>query len=137
MGLHRAKRAAEQALDGEARAPEPIAPMDWIEIKNGLVTVTSLEKDALHIYAGIGVQLVAAPWFRRRLASAWPLLLVFVAVLANEWYDLAYETWPPAERTRQWLESAKDILNTLAVPFLIYLLARRRPPPVRDLPPEG
>ena len=76
--------------------------MDWIAAKLWLVDVTGLEKDALHIYAGVAAQLLAAPFFARRLASPWPLLAVLLLTLANEAYDLVFEVWPEVDRARQW-----------------------------------
>lgn len=99
--------------------------MDWIAAKLWLVDLTGLEKDALHIYAGVAAQLLAARLFARGLASPWPLAIVFLLALANEAYDIVFEVWPPADRPRQWPLGLHDIVNTLAMPVLLFLLARR------------
>ena len=100
--------------------------MDWIAFKGWLADVTWLEKDALHIYAGVAAQLLASRFFSQRLASVWPLAVVLLLAVANEAYDIAFEVWPPADRPRQWPLGLHDILNTLAMPVLLFILARRR-----------
>lgn len=111
--------------------------MDWIAAKLWLVDVTGLEKDALHIYAGVGAQLLAARLFARRLGSPWPLVAVLLLTLANEAYDLVFEVWPEVDRARQWRLGLHDLLNTLAVPSLLFALARRPRPPASSLPGEA
>ncbi len=46
--------------------------MDWFELKNWLELSTGLDRDSLHIYGGVGVQLVSAFILRRSLASPVP-----------------------------------------------------------------
>ena len=101
--------------------------MGWYNFKEWLEAVTWLDMDALHVHAGILVQLLAALLLRRSLASPWPWLVVLVAAIANEIYDLRFETWPEPERPRQWLEGVKDVLNTVLIPTLLLLLARYAP----------
>jgi hypothetical protein len=91
------------------------------------VTATGLDMDALHVHAGIIVQLLAALILRRSLRSPLPWLIVLATVLANEAYDLHYDPWPEAQRAWQMAESAKDVWNTLAMPTLFLLLARFAP----------
>jgi hypothetical protein len=98
--------------------------MDYFGFKLGLVTATGLNMDALHVYAGIIVQLLAALILRRSVRSPLPWLVVLVAVLANEAYDLHYDPWPEAQHAWQIAESVKDVWNTLAMPTLLLLLAR-------------
>ncbi len=57
--------------------------------------------DALHVYAGVLLQVVIALVLRRTLRSPIPWLAVLVAILANEYYDYRYEVWPDAERPLQ------------------------------------
>jgi len=103
------------------------AGVNWLEIKDWLVDVTMLEKDALHIYAALILQLVASCVFKRGLASPWPLLVVLVAELGNEAYDIFFEIWPPYARERQWWMGIHDLVNTMAVPILLWTVARRPP----------
>jgi hypothetical protein len=99
--------------------------MDWYGVKEWLEAASGLHMDALHVHAGILAQLGAAAALRRSLRSPLPWLVVLSAILANEWYDLAYEVWPT--RDAQYGESAKDIWNTMLAPTLFFLLARWAP----------
>lgn len=113
--------------------------MDWYQTKHWLVLFTGLDMDALHVHVGVLAQIAVALLMRRTLASPWPWLLVLLAALANEWYDLTYEIWPPAERGRQFMESVKDIWNTMLMPTLLLLLCRFAPrlfvrPPAAEEP---
>ena len=101
--------------------------MDWYGVKEWLEAATHLDMDALHVHAGALLQLLAALLLRRSLRSPWPWLVVLVAALGNEAYDLYYETWPDPDRARQWAESAKDIVNTMLIPTLLLILARCAP----------
>lgn len=99
--------------------------MDWLTLKSHLVEVTSLEKDALHIYAALLLQLGAAVLLRRTLAHWLPWIVVLAAELANEYYDLRAEVWP--DRKLQYARTAHDVLNTMLLPTLLLILARVRP----------
>src|SRR3954463_4321509 len=81
--------------------------------------------DALHVYAGVLLQIVAALIMRRSLKSPWPWLVVLGAELANEVYDYTYEVWP--DRDIQFAEGLRDMWNTMAMPTLLLLLARYAP----------
>ena len=99
--------------------------MNWFQIKTWLVGMTGLHMDALHVHAGILLQIVAALVLRRSLASPLPWAVVLVAVLANEIYDFNYEVWP--NRWDQVLEGFRDTWNTLLLPTLFLLLTRYAP----------
>jgi ABC-type dipeptide/oligopeptide/nickel transport system permease component len=99
--------------------------MDWFELKQWLSLSTGLGMDALHVHAGVLVQILAALLLRRRLSSPIPWLIVLVLVLLNEWYDYDYEIWP--DRGMQRAEGFRDAWNTLLLPTLILLLARFAP----------
>jgi predicted acyltransferase len=99
--------------------------MDWFHFKQMLSISSGLNMDALHVHAGILCQLLAALLLRRRLSSPWPWLAVAVLVVANEYYDYRYETWP--DRGMQRAEGFRDAWNTLLLPTLILLLARFAP----------
>ena len=110
--------------------------MDWYQVKVSLETFTGLDMDALHVHVGVLAQIGMALALRRTLASPWPWLFVLIAALANEWYDLAYETWPDPERERQLMESVRDVWNTMLVPTLLMILCRFVPGLfVRPVPP--
>ena len=99
--------------------------MDWYEMKHWLEEWSGLGLDALHVHAGVLGQLGAAALLRRSLASPWPWLIVFLAAVANEWWDLTYEIWPT--RDDQWAESVRDTWNTMLLPTVLLILARFAP----------
>jgi hypothetical protein len=114
--------------------------MDWYQLKESVEHFTRLDMDALHVHVGILAQIGVALLLRRTLASPWPWLAVLAAAVANEWYDLNYEIWPEAERERQYMESVRDIWNTMLIPTLLLLLCRFaprlfvRPAPAEETP---
>lgn len=98
--------------------------MDWYHVKLVALEATNLSRDALHIFGGVGGQIAAAVLLRRTLASPLPWLAVLVVELANEWFDLTYETW----RDRpMWPGSVHDVWVTMLVPTMLLLLARYAP----------
>ena len=101
--------------------------MDWHQLKEWLEQTSGLDMDALHVYAGVLLQLFAALLLRRSLRSPIPWLIVLAAVLANEVYDYNYDVWAGPERALQRAEGIKDVWNTMLLPTLLLLLARFRP----------
>lgn len=96
--------------------------MDWHQIKLWLVAATGLDMDALHVHAGLLLQIAVALVIRRPLRSPWPWLAVLAAELANEYYDYSYEVWPT--RDEQFLESVRDVWNTMLIPTVVLITAR-------------
>jgi len=105
----------------------------WEEIKMVIATATGLERDALHIYASLLIQVGVAALSRRTLRSPIPWLAVLVFALGNEYLDITadgrLEDW-------EWWTSLHDVWNTMLVPTLLLILARfapsvflRKPPP--------
>jgi cell shape-determining protein MreD len=101
--------------------------MDWYQVKESIELFTGLDMDALHVHVGILAQIGVALLMRRTLGSPWPWLVVLAAAIGNEYYDLAYETWPEPERERQFMESVRDVWNTMLMPTLLLLLCRFAP----------
>lgn len=101
--------------------------MQWFEIKDWLEASTGLERDALHIYSAIFVQLVFAMLFRRSLANFLPWTMVFIAVMINEYLDYLYV--PAALAAKQgYLDGAiRDIWNTMLLPTIFLLIANLWP----------
>lgn len=99
--------------------------MSWFDVKVWLSLSTGLHMDALHVYFGLLGQVAVALALRRGLASPWPWLALLAGVTANEYYDLAYETWP--NRDDQYAETVKDVWNTMLAPTLLMLAARFAP----------
>lgn len=109
--------------------------MDWIEIKEAVSDATAFSRDTLHILIGCGAHLGVVLIFRTWIGALWPVLLLTLAGLANEYGDLTSDYWTNGLRKYQWLESAKDMVLTIAIPLLLVLLSRvapnrfRRPEP--------
>ena len=99
--------------------------MNWIEFKFGIERVVGLDKDALHIYAALLIQMATALLLRRSLAAKLPWLAVLAAVLINEWLDLHVEVWP--DHWQQYRASIHDVLNTMILPTVLVVLVRQLP----------
>ena len=87
--------------------------------------VSPVTSDAIHVLVGCAAILVISLLSRRTLSEWLPWVGVLVLELLNEAVDLSIEHWPT--RTRQFGESAKDILLTMAVPTLLLACARTFP----------
>jgi hypothetical protein len=87
-----------------------------------LIEATSLGKDALHIYVGLGVMLFVAIAFKKPLSDWRPILAVALASIAGELWDVI-DTFSHGGRPR-WSGNSKDIWNTLFWPTVLFLLAR-------------
>ena len=87
-----------------------------------LVDISHLAKDALHIYVALLVFFGSCLQFRWKASQIKPLLLVLVAALAGEAWDLRDQIvyGDPFEPDGH----LKDVINTLAVPTIVFLLAR-------------
>jgi diacylglycerol kinase len=101
------------------------AGLDWFEAKTAFERSIAFGHDALHVLAGVVVQLLAAALLRRSVAQWQPWLAVLVLELLNEASDLHGEVWP--DRLNQWGESAKDVALTMALPTLLLLVSRFAP----------
>lgn len=98
--------------------------MDWQQIKEVIALWTNLERDALHIYAALLVQVASAWVLRRRLAHWLPWTCVLALAVANELLDMKGD-----ELVEQWELDAglHDLWNTMLLPTLLLLLARFAP----------
>lgn len=101
--------------------------MSWYEIKTWLVQTLELDKDALHIYAALLVQLIVAIFTRRSLASPLPWIAALVVVLLNEYID--YQNIGSSEKSIARYKAAAwhDMWNTMLLPTVLILLARYWP----------
>lgn len=99
--------------------------MDWLQFKDYLSHATGLHEDALHVYAAILVQLVAAAFLRRPISHPLPWLIVLAALVVNEAIDLR----EPGKPIEQWQIAGglRDLLNTMALPTLLLVVARYVP----------
>jgi len=87
-----------------------------------VMAFTGLSKDALHVYVGLCVFLLAAALVKGSIRSPLPWLLVALAACAGEVADMVddirvFGHW-------RWGASLHDVLNTLAWPTVLLLLAR-------------
>ena len=90
--------------------------------KLSIVGFSGLSKDALHVYAGLMVWLLAAALFRKSITTLRPWLAVLVVALGIEAFD-AFDDWVDLGRWR-YRASLHDIVNTLFWPTVLALLAR-------------
>ncbi len=97
----------------------------WYQVKQFLEHSSGFSMDALHVIAGVLIQLGAAWLLRRSLADWRPFLVVLAVELANEINDFRVERWP--EPAMQYGEGARDIALTLLLPLVLLVLARIRP----------
>jgi hypothetical protein len=80
---------------------------------------------ALHVIVGVLLQFMIALLFRSSLARPMPLLTLLALELVNEANDFRVEIWP--DPGMQVGEAVKDVVLTMFIPTLIFLVARRRP----------
>jgi len=101
--------------------------MDWLEIKVWLESATGLDRDALHIYCALAIQLFLSLFFRRALGSPWPWIAVLVVASVNEYFD--YQGVGDSESSVLYFkaEAYHDMWNTMAAPTILMLIARYWP----------
>lgn len=90
--------------------------MSYDELKIAVEAATGLTRDALHIYAAVAAQLLAALLFRRSLAHPLPWLLALVVTVGDEW----------VEEAREALE-VHDVLTAMLLPTAMLVLVRLAP----------
>ena len=87
-----------------------------------LSEVTSLGKDALHIYVGLAVMLLVVIVFKKPLSDWRPIAAVALASVAGEIWDVI-DTFSHG-RTPKWNANWKDVWNTMFWPTILFGLAR-------------
>jgi hypothetical protein len=92
--------------------------------KAAVAAWTGLERDALHVYAAVIIQLGSAAILRRTLASPWPWLIVLAFALANEYLDMHSDNL-----VEPWEKDAAlhDLWNTMILPTVLLLVVRFAP----------
>ena len=98
---------------------------NWYDAKMLIERAGAISTDALHVIAGVLVQVLIATLVRRPLSSWLPWLAVLAAILFNEAVDFWVERWPSL--TMQLTESAKDLVLTLLLPTVLMLALRASP----------
>ena len=91
-------------------------------IKLAIVSFTGLEKDALHIYVGLGIFLGFAALLKRPLRCAAPWLAVLFFAVGGELFDMRDDI--ASLGLWRWRASLHDVLNTIFWPTVFLLLAR-------------
>lgn len=91
-------------------------------MKHEIVQFASLSKDALHIYVGLAVFLIAASVARKGMKSAFPLIAVVAVALLGELLDARDEFRKHGRLL--WGANLHDIINTTCWPLALWLLAR-------------
>lgn len=97
----------------------------WHHGKGFIEQSVGFSHDAIHVLVG-GIAPLLIAWASRRTVASWlPWLVVLVLILLNETADLTWQPWP--DLARQYGDSAKDILLTMALPTVLMVTARRWP----------
>ena len=99
--------------------------VDWYQLKLFAEHSTGISMDALHVIVGVLLQFMIARLFRSSLARPMPLLALLALELINEANDFRVEIWP--DPGMQIGEAVKDVVLTMFIPTLIFLVARHRP----------
>ena len=100
-----------------------MADLSFVQaLKLDIMGFTGLAKDALHIYVGLGVWLLAAAVFRRSITTLRPWLAVLFVACVIEAFD-AFDDWVQLGRWR-YMASLHDVINTMFWPTALALLAR-------------
>jgi hypothetical protein len=97
----------------------------WFDFKAGLEALAVIQDQALHVLAGVLLQLLFAALVRRPISSFLPWWGVVALELANEWADIRFSTWPGADA--QYRDSLVDLLVTVALPTVLLVISRRYP----------
>lgn len=99
--------------------------VDWYQVKLFAQHASGMSMDALHVIAGPVLLFAIAFLLRTTVARPLPLVIVLLVEIINEASDFWVEIWP--HFGMQAGEAAKDLILTMAVPTLIFLVARYRP----------
>jgi hypothetical protein len=110
-----------------------LTAVDWIAFK-GEISRLTVEKDALHIYAAVLIQVAAAWLLNKPLSSRLPWLVVLLAELVNEASDLFFD--PTETEIQEWqlAGASHDLLNTMIMPTALLMLVRHKPSLFRSDP---
>jgi len=106
--------------------PRPKRTLNSVEtsltqaLKLAIVSATGLSKDALHIYAGLALFLLAAVLMRNRPSLAVPWCVVLLAALLAEALDLRDDIASMGHW--RWAASLHDVLNTIFWPSVLTVL---------------
>jgi hypothetical protein len=113
-----------QKVSADAGVMPGAGCLDWKVVKDMIAASTGLERDALHIYAALLVQVGTALVARKRIGHWLPWAMVLLLAVGNEWLDTYGDGL-----VEQWEVDASlhDLWNTMLLPTLLLLLARFAP----------
>jgi len=107
---------------------------DYNAFKIWILDATGLPHSTMHIYMGVGIQLLLCLLLRKRISHPTPLYFVYFGELINEIHDALYDAagidnaYAPGY--------VHDWLHTITVPTLLFLFARYTlilgPPPIDE-----
>ena len=97
----------------------------WYDAKLVIEQAGSISSDAMHVIAGVLLQILFAVILRRPMSNWLPWLAVFTVLLFNEAVDLWAERWPSL--AMQIGESGKDLWLTMFLPAVLLLAFRMAP----------
>jgi len=97
----------------------------WYDAKMIIERAGAISTDAMHVIAGVLLQLLFAIVFRRPLSSWLPWLALFAILAFNEAVDLWAERWPSL--AMQLGEGVKDLLLTMLLPTALLVAFRLSP----------
>ena len=91
------------------------------DIKTHIVSFTGLERDALHIYVGIGTFLLTS-WLFKNSRYRWPIAFLMVVIAAFMGEVLDRHDQLIISKHWYWQGSVHDIVNTCFFPTLFTLI---------------
>ena len=94
--------------------------MDSEALKAAVEAWTGLDRDALHVYAAVLIQLASAALLRRTLASPWPWLVVLAFALGTHGPTVSRRSSRGVEKAA----ALHDLWNTMLLPTLLLLVVR-------------
>lgn len=94
----------------------------WYDVKMIIERSGAVSTDALHVIAGVVIQLLVAMITRKPLSSWLPWLAVLAFLVFNEAVDLWMEQWPSL--AMQVGEAVKDLWLTMLLPTILMLAFR-------------
>ena len=94
------------------------------EMMSHIIHFTGLERDALHIYAGLTIYLIVALLHKRQLKSKWAIGVVVIVVIAIELFSARHDLF--SDGIWRVGASLHDIINTIFWPMIIWLSVRFR-----------
>ena len=97
---------------------------NYPELKELILSLVQLTKDAVHIYVGFLCLLVSVIILRRSLASYSALILGLIVSCIMEIFDLRHNLIVTG--SLHLAGSLHDLINTNMIPFLLVLLTRWR-----------